>query len=119
MKESLAILAVLFAAILFPVVRNTVFGLLIAAACLLLLLVIAGIVLLLRFSRAVGGPKSLSGTRCPHCKKRRAMQETSREFLHENVKFNLDHYSVVYQCMACGHEQEQEEHVAVGGHHSP
>jgi len=37
------------------------------------------------------------------------MQETRREFLHGNVKFNFDHYRVVYHCTACGHEQEQEE----------
>ena len=37
------------------------------------------------------------------------MQETRREFLHENVKFNVDHFRVVYHCTACGHKQEQEE----------
>ena len=37
------------------------------------------------------------------------MQEAHREFLHPNVKFNLDHYRVVYRCAACGHEQQQEE----------
>ena len=99
----------LFAAILFPVVRSTVIWLLIIAGCWLLILVIIGIVLLMKFSRAVGGPKSLSGTRCPKCRKRSAMQETSRQFLHGNVKFNFDHYRVVYHCSACGHEQEQEE----------
>ena len=108
-----AILAVLFAAILFPVVRNTIFWLFIFAACLLLLLVIVGIVLLMKFSRAVSGPKSLSGTWCPNCRKRRAMQETSREFLHENVKFNFDHYRIVYHCTACNYEQEQEELVGL------
>ena len=39
---AVALLAGLFAAILFPVVRNTVFWLLIGAACWLLLLITAG-----------------------------------------------------------------------------
>jgi hypothetical protein len=55
-------LAVLFAAILFPVVRSTVFWLLIVAACWLLSLVIVGIVLFVRFSLAIRGPRSLSGS---------------------------------------------------------
>jgi hypothetical protein len=106
---AVALLAILLATILFPVVRSTVFWLLIVAACWLLLLVTVGVVLFVRFSQAVGGPKSLSGTRCPSCRKRRAMQEISREFLHGNVKFNVDHFRVVYHCTACGYEQEQEE----------
>lgn len=106
---AVALLAVLFAAILFPVVRSTVFWLLMVAACWLLLLVIVGVVLFVRFSRAVSGPRSLSGTRCPSCGKRRAMQETSREFLHGNVKFNVNHFRVVYHCPTCGYEQVQEQ----------
>jgi DNA-directed RNA polymerase subunit RPC12/RpoP len=108
-STAIALLAVLFASILYPMVRSTVFWLFVVASCCLLLLVIVGIVLFLRFSRAIRGPRSLSGTRCPNCGKRRAMQETNREFLHGNVKFNLDHYRVVYHCKVCGHEQEQEE----------
>lgn len=106
-----AILATLFAAILFPFFRSVVLWLSVVVACWLLLLGIGGLVLLLKFGRAVGGPRSLSFTRCPSCKKRRAMKETSREFLHENVKFNFDHYRVVYGCTHCGYQQEQEEHV--------
>ena len=106
---AIAIWAILFAAILFPVFRSIVFWLLIVATCWLLLLVIIGIVLFVRFSRAIKGPRPLSGTRCPSCRKRRAMQETSRAFLHGNVKVNLDHYRVVYRCTTCGHEQEQKE----------
>lgn len=105
------ILATLFAAILFPFVRSIVWWLLIVAACWLLLLVIGGIVAVVLFSRSLQGPKSLSGTRCRKCRKRQAMQETSREFLHGNVKFNFDHYRVVYRCTDCGYEQEQEEFV--------
>lgn len=105
------ILATLFAAILFPFFLSVVLWLSVVLACCSLLLLIGGLVLLLKFGRAVGGPKSLSGTRCPSCKTRRAMQETSREFLHGNVKFNFDHYLVVYRCTHCGHDQEQEEHV--------
>lgn len=56
-----AILATLFAAILFPFFRSIVWWLLIVATCWLLLLVIGGIILLVKFSRAVQGPKSLSG----------------------------------------------------------
>lgn len=108
-----AILAVLFAAILFPFFRSVVWWLLIVAACLLLLLMVGGIILLVKFSQTVQGPKSLSGTRCPSCKTRRSMQETNREFLKGNVKFNFDHYQVVYRCTACGHEHRQEEHIAV------
>ena len=106
-----AILTVLFAAILFPFFRSVVLWLSVVVACCSLLLLIGGIILLVKFGRAVGGPKSLSGTRCPSCRKRRAVQETSREFLHENVKFNFDHYRVEYRCTNCGHDQEQEEHV--------
>ncbi|MEZ5944921.1 MAG: hypothetical protein R3C18_26350 [Planctomycetaceae bacterium] len=102
------ILAILFAAILFPFFRSVVWWLLIVAVCWLLLLVIGGIVLVVKFSRAVGGSKSLSGTRCRKCGKRRAMKETSCEFLHGNVKFNFDHYRVAYRCNACGCEQEQD-----------
>jgi hypothetical protein len=104
-----AILAVLFAAILFPFFRSVVWWLLIVVACWLLLLMIGGIVLLVKFSRAVQGPKSLSGTRCPSCTTRHSMQEIRREFLHENVKFNFDHYQVDYRCTVCGHGEQQEE----------
>jgi DNA-directed RNA polymerase subunit RPC12/RpoP len=107
-----AILAALFAVILSPSVRSLIWWLLIIAACWILLLVIVGIVLLVKFSRAVQGPKSLSGTRCPSCRTKKAMQETNREFLHGNVKFNIDHYRMDYRCTACGHEQQQEEQVA-------
>ena len=106
---AMALMVVLFAVILLPIFRTIVFWFVTIVACSLLLLVIVAVVLFLRFSRALRGPRSLSGTRCPSCRKRRAMQETSREFLHGNVKFNLDHYRVIYRCAACGHEQEQEE----------
>lgn len=103
------ILTVLVAAILFPLFRSVAFWLLVSAACWLLLLVVVGMILLVKFSRAVGGQKSFSETRCPQCRKRRAMRETSREFLHGNVKFNIDHHRVLYRCAACGYEEEQEE----------
>ena len=90
-----AFMVVLFAAILFPVFRSVVFWLLNVSVCTLLLLVTVAIAIFIRFSRAVGGPKSLAGTRCPSCRKRRAMREASQEFLHGNAKFALDHYSFV------------------------
>jgi hypothetical protein len=94
---------------LFPFVRSIVWWLLIVTACWLLLLLIGGIAAVVLFSRSLKGPKSLSGTRCRKCGKRRAMQETSREFLHGNVKFKFDHYRIEYRCVACGHEEQQEE----------
>lgn len=106
-----ALLAALFAAILFPIVRSTLWYLLIAAACSFLLMLIGGIVFLIRFNRAVRGPKSLTGSRCPTCKTRRAMRETDRIFLRGNVKFHFDHYQVEYCCGECGHNQQQEEHL--------
>lgn len=101
----------LFASIFFPIVRHTVYALLIASVCGIVLLVTAGIILLILFNRGVAGPKALSGTRCPKCRKRRAIQEVSRRFLHGNSKVDFDHYKVVYCCSSCGHQQEQEEHV--------
>jgi DNA-directed RNA polymerase subunit RPC12/RpoP len=61
---------------------------------------------------AINGPKSLSGTRCRKCRKRRAMQEVSRTFLRENTdKVHFDHIRVVYRCAACRQETEQVEFV--------
>jgi Zn ribbon nucleic-acid-binding protein len=108
---ALGILAILFAAILLPPLRSILLGSLIIVACWLFAIMTVAFVLLVGFSRAVGGPKSLSGTRCPKCRKRSAMREMDREFLHGNVKFNFGHYRVVYRCVACGHQHEQEEHV--------
>lgn len=105
------LLTVLFASILFPIVRYTAYALLIAVVCGALLLIAAGIVLLVLFNRGVAGPKSLSGARCQTCGKRRALEEVGRTFLHGDVKVDFDHYKVVYRCSACNHQQEQEEHV--------
>ena len=79
---AVGILAILFAAIFLPPLRSILLGSLIIAACWLFAIVSVGVVLLVRVSRAVGGPKSLSGTRCPKCRKRNAMREMDREFLH-------------------------------------
>ena len=103
------ILATLISAILFPFFRSMVWWLLIVSACWLMLLVIGVIVAVVLFSQSLKGPKSLSGTRCQKCGKRRAIQETSREFLHGNVKFDVDHVRVDYCCTACGQKQQQEE----------
>lgn len=108
---AVGLITVLFASIFFPFVRYTTYALLIAVICGALLLIAAGIMLLVLFNRAVDGPKSLSGTRCRVCRKRRAMQEVSRDFLYGDSKVEFDHYKVVYCCSACGHQQEQEEHV--------
>ena len=108
---AVGILSLLFASLFFPFVRHTAFALLIAALCGIVLLVATGIVLLILFNRGVAGPKSLPGTRCRVCRKRRAMQEVSREFLYGNSKVEFDHYRVVYRCLACGKQREQEEHV--------
>ena len=78
---------------------------------LVVLLAVAGSVLLFGFHRALAGPRPLSGTRCQHCRKRRAMEEVDRQFLKENTKFNIDHYRVIYRCMHCGDQREQEEQV--------
>ena len=108
MATALGILAVIFASVFFPTFRNTI---LIVGIGGILLLATVVFVFVYGFSRALSGPRSLSGTRCRKCRKRRAMQEVSREFLHGNVKFNFDHYRVEYRCTECGHEREQEEHV--------
>lgn len=108
---AVGMLSLLFASIFFPIVRYTTYGLLIAAACGVVLLLATGIVLLILFNRGIDGPRSLSGTRCRVCRKRKAMQEVSREFLHGNAKVDFDHYRVVYRCSACGQQEEQEEHV--------
>ena len=103
------ILAVIFASVLFPTFRNTI---LIVGIGGILLLATVVLVLLYAFSRALSGPKSLSGTRCRKCDKRGAMQEVSRQYLRYDVKFSYDHYRVVYRCTECVHEQEQVEHFA-------
>ena len=108
---AVGLLTVLFASIFFPIVRYTTYALLIAVVCGALLLIAAGIVLLVLFNRGIDGPKSLSGTRCKKCRQRRAIREVSRKFLYGNSKVEFDHYKVVYRCSACGHQQEQEEHV--------
>jgi DNA-directed RNA polymerase subunit RPC12/RpoP len=114
-KEKLTVVAValglLFGSIFFPFVRYTAYALLIAVVCGALLLGVVGIVLLVLFNWGVDGPKSLSGTRCQKCGKRRAMEEVSRTFLHGNVKMDFDHYMVLYRCSACDQQEEQEEHV--------
>jgi len=108
---AVGVLSLLTACIVFPFVRYTAYALLVAAVSGIVLLVAAGIVLLILFNRGVDGPKSLSGTRCPKCGKRRAMEEASRTLLYGNVKMDFDHYEVVYRCSACEQRQEQEEHV--------
>ena len=105
---AIGILAVIFASAFFPTFRNTI---LIVGIGGILLLATVVFVLIYGVSRSLNGPKSLSGTRCRKCGKRRAMQDVRREFLHGNVKFNFDHYRVVYRCTACGDEREQEEYV--------
>ncbi len=91
LATAVGILAVLFAVILLPPLRSILLGSVIIAACWLFAIVSVGVFLLVRFSRAVGGPKSLSGTRCPQCRKWNAMREMDRVFLHGSVKFNFDH----------------------------
>jgi len=108
---AVGLLTVFFASIFFPYVRYTTYALLIAVVCGALLLIAAGIVLLVLFNRAIDGPKSLSGTRCKKCRQRRAIREVSRKFLYGDSKVEFDHCKVVYCCSACGHQQEQEEHV--------
>ncbi len=108
---AVGVLSLLFASIFFPFVRHTAYALLIAAVIGIVLLIAAGIIFLIVFNRGVNGPKSLSGTRCQKCGKRRAMEEVSRKLLHGNAKIDFHHYKVVYRCSACDQQQEQEEHV--------
>jgi len=103
------ILAVIYASVFFPTFRTTI---LIVGIGGILLLAAVVFVILFGFSRALSGPKSLSGTRCRKCGKWRAMQEVSRQYLRDDVKFSYDHYRVVYRCTECVHEQEHVEHFA-------
>lgn len=110
---AIGLLGLLLGSILSTTFRTFVFVILGLALATGVLVGVGVLVLWFFFSRAVRGPKTLAGTRCPSCGKRRAMQEASREFLRGNVKFPFDHYKVVYRCVECGHEHEQEEHVPI------